>query len=165
LIDEHFREALAWHGDTPDEFETARTRLAYGGRLRRAGQRVRAREQLRSALEAFDVLGATPWAEIARTELDATGETARRRNVSTHDQLTPQELNVALTLAAGSTTREAAAVLFLSPKTIEYHLRNVYRKLEINSREELTIAMARPGGTGSSSGKTAARSARLPLDQ
>jgi DNA-binding CsgD family transcriptional regulator/tetratricopeptide (TPR) repeat protein len=140
-IDRHFTEALAWHEQTPDVFEAARTRLAYGARLRRARQRVRAREQLRAALEAFDRLCAVPWSEVARAELAATGETARRRDLSTRDHLTPQELQVALLLASGRTTREAAAALFLSPKTIEYHLRSIYRKLDVNSRDELAAAM------------------------
>ena len=89
---------------------------------------------------------AAPWAELARTELAATGETARRRDPSTLDELTPQELKVSLLLAEGRTTREAAAALFLSPKTIEYHLRNAYRKLGIRSREELPEALAAAGG-------------------
>jgi DNA-binding CsgD family transcriptional regulator len=75
--------------------------------------------------------------------LAATGETARRRDPATLDELTPQELNVALLLANGKTTREAAAALFLSPKTIEYHLRNVYRKLDISSREQLAAVAQR----------------------
>lgn len=141
-LDRHFEDALAWHERTPDVFETARTRLAYGGRLRRARQRVRAREHLRVALAVFERLGAEPWSEMARTELAATGETARRRDESTRDQLTPQELQVATLLSAGRTTREAAAALFLSPKTIEYHLRSIYRKLEVSSRDELAAAMA-----------------------
>jgi DNA-binding CsgD family transcriptional regulator len=141
-LDEHFGEALALHALTPDLFETARTRLAYGARLRRARKRVRAREELRAALELFDRLGPTPWAEQASAELAATGETARRRDPSTLDELTPQELQIALLLAEGKTTRQAAAALFLSPKTIEYHLRHVYSKLEIHSREELTARFA-----------------------
>ena len=141
-LDAGFAEALALHARTPDSFEAARTRLAYGARLRRAGQRVRARGELRAAHEAFEDLGATPWAELARTELAATGETARRRDPSTLDELTPQELKVSLLLAEGRTTRETAAALFLSPKTVEYHLRNTYRKLGIRSREELAAALA-----------------------
>ena len=140
-LDEHFGAALVLHGRTPDVFETARTRLAYGRRLRRSGGRVRAREQLREAIELFDDLGAEPWSSLARVELEATGETARKRDPSTLDQLTPQEVQIALLLAGGSTTREAAAAMFLSPKTIEYHLRNVYRKLDIGSRAELAAAM------------------------
>ena len=133
----HFEQALTLHQQTFDAFETARTRLAYGARLRRARQRVRAREQLRAALEAFEKLGRSPWADAASVELAATGETARRRDPSTLGELTPQELQIALLLGEGKTTREAAASLFLSPKTIEYHLRSIYRKLGINSREAL----------------------------
>jgi DNA-binding CsgD family transcriptional regulator len=133
----HFGEALRLHGLTPDLFEAARTQLAYGARLRRSRQRVRAREELRTAFESFESLGAESWAEQARAELAATGETARRRDVSTLGELTPQELQIARLLADGRTTREAAAAVFLSPKTVEYHLRNVYRKLGIHSRDEL----------------------------
>jgi DNA-binding CsgD family transcriptional regulator len=141
-VDRWFQEALALHAHTPDVFEAARTELAYGARLRRGGERAQAREHLRAALEAFDALGAAPWADAARTELAATGETARRRDPSTLDELTPQELQVAVILSEGRTTREAAAALFLSPKTIEYHLRNVYRKLAVHSRDELRRALA-----------------------
>ena len=97
---------------------------------------MRAREELRAALAIFDRVGAVPWAELARAELAATGETARRRDASTLDQLTPQELQIALLLAEGKTTREAAAALFLSPKTVEYHLRHVYDKLDVHTRAE-----------------------------
>jgi DNA-binding CsgD family transcriptional regulator len=135
-----FEEALRLHERTPDAFEEGRTRLAYGARLRRARKRVRAREQLRAAIETFEHLGAEPWADQAGIELAATGETARRRDASTLDELTPQELQVARLLADGMTTREAAAAVFLSPKTIEYHLGHVYRKLQINSREQLVEA-------------------------
>ena len=138
-----FAEAIARHADTLDEFEAARTHLAYGARLRRHRQRVRAREQLREAIEMFDHLGADPWSEIARMELAATGETVRRRDPASHTQLTPQELQVALLLAERRTTREAGAALFLSPKTVEYHLRSVYRKLGVATRDELAAAMER----------------------
>jgi DNA-binding CsgD family transcriptional regulator len=142
-LDEEFQRALALHSRTPDAFESAVTDLAYGSRLRRAGRRLDARERLRGAIEVFDRLGATPWAELGRAELTATGETARRRTPSTLDELTPQELQISFLLAEGRTTREAAAALFLSPKTIEYHLRNVYRKLAIHSRDELRDALRR----------------------
>ena len=138
-----FDEALRLHEQTPDAFETARTRLAYGARLRRGRKRVRAREQLRGALVGFETLGRSPWTDAAEAELAATGETARRRDPSTLGELTPQELQIALLLADGRTTREAAAALFLSPKTIEYHLRGVYRKLGVNSRDALGAAVAR----------------------
>jgi DNA-binding CsgD family transcriptional regulator len=136
-----FERALELHDQTLDVFEAACTRLAYGGRLRRARQRVRAREQLRSSLDVFDRLGARPWSQRARDELAATGETARRRDPSTLDDLTPQELHIAQLLVTGRTTREVAAALFLSPKTIEYHLRSVYRKLGVKSREDLAGAL------------------------
>ncbi len=141
-IEARFDEALALHDRTPDQFETARTRLAYGARLRRARKRVLARDQLRAALEAFERLGAESWADQARAELAATGETARRRDASTLDELTPQELQIARLLADGRTTREAAAAVFVSPKTVEYHLRHVYDKLGIRSREELAAAFS-----------------------
>ena len=137
-----FEQALSYHEQTPDAFETARTRLAYGERLRRARDRIRAREQLRAAADAFERLDARPWADRARAELAATGETLRRRDSSTLEELTPQELQIALLLTAGKTTRETAAALFLSPKTVEYHLRHVYQKLGIHSREELALALA-----------------------
>ena len=132
-----FETALRHHDATPDTFERARTQLAFGERLRRSRKRVEARKHLRLALKAFDELGATPWSERALGELQASGETARVRDERYRQQLTPQELQVALTLAEGATTREAAARLYLSPKTVEYHLRHVYDKLEIRSREEL----------------------------
>ncbi len=138
-----FDEALRWHDSTPDTFERARSELAYGERLRRARRRSDARPHLRAAFAGFHQLGAEPWAERARLELAATGETARKRDPSTLDQLTPRELQIALDLAAGLTTREAAAKLYLSPKTIEYHLRSVYRKLGVASRTELAEVFAR----------------------
>ena len=141
-----FEDALRHHAETLDAFETARTQLAYGQRLRRARERVLAREQLRTALEAFEDLDAGPWAEQARTELAATGERLRRRDPSTLDELTAQELQIALLLAGGRTTREAAATLFLSPKTVEYHLRHVYLKLGVHARDELARALAESRG-------------------
>jgi DNA-binding CsgD family transcriptional regulator len=136
-VERRFAEALEYHALTPDTYEEARTRLCLGEKLRRAKRRVQAREQLRVALAHFDELGAEPWAERSRAELLATGERARRRDESTIYALTPQEVQVAMVLSEGKTTREAAAQLFLSPKTIEYHLRNSYRKLGINSRDAL----------------------------
>ena len=140
----HFERALGQHEQTPDAFEAARTRLAYGERLRRARNRVLAREQLRAAVDVFERLDARPWADRARTELAATGETRRRREPGMIDELTPQELQIALLLTAGKTTRETAAALFLSPKTVEYHLRHVYQKLGIHSRNELAQTLAVP---------------------
>jgi class 3 adenylate cyclase len=143
--DQHFADlfaiALRHHESTPDAFERARTELYFGERLRRTRKRVEARKHLRAALKTFDELGAAPWGERAMVELQASGETARVRDDRYRQQLTPQELQVALTLAEGTTTREAAARLYLSPKTVEYHLRHVYDKLEIRSREELRGAL------------------------
>jgi DNA-binding CsgD family transcriptional regulator len=136
-----FERALDHHAQTADQFERARTLLLYGERLRRMRERRRARVQLRQALEIFERLEATPWAERARGELAASGETLRRRDPSSLDDLTPQELQVALLLASGKTTREAGAALFISPKTVEYHLRHVYLKLGVHSREQLAKAM------------------------
>jgi DNA-binding CsgD family transcriptional regulator len=95
-------------------------------------------------VDDFDRLGARPWADRARAELAATGETRRRRGAASIDDLTPQELPVVLLLTSGKTTRETAAALFLSPKTVEYHLRHVYQRLGIHSREELTQRVGRP---------------------
>jgi len=143
-FDAPFREALELHAATPDVFESARTALAYGARLRRTGRRVEAREHLRRALAQLGDLGAEPWADQAATELDLTGERVPRRPLAGIAALTPQELQVALLLADGRTTREAAAALFLSPKTVEYHLRKVYVRLGIRSRDELA-AVVRAG--------------------
>lgn len=136
-FDAHFAAALDHHARTRDVFEAARTRLAHGMRLRRTGRRVDARGVLREALGAFDDLGALTWAGSARAELEATGAKVPPREPVGPGALTPQELQVCLLLAEGRTTREAAAALFLSPKTIEYHLRKAYTKLGIHSREEL----------------------------
>ena len=154
---EAFEQALIQHAMTPDSFEAARTRLAYGERLRRSRNRILAREQLRAAAEVFERLGAQPWASRARAELAATGETRRPRDPSTLEELTPQELQIAVLLTSGRTTREAAAALFLSPKTVEYHLRHVYQKLGIHSREELGRVLAAHGDElGGSGGNRAA---------
>jgi DNA-binding CsgD family transcriptional regulator len=140
----HFEAALEAHAGTLDRFETARTRLAYGERLRRGARRIDARGQLRAALDDFEDLGAARWAERAAMELAATGETVHRRDADPRSSLTPQELQVSLLLVGGRTTRETAAALFLSPKTVEYHLRKVYTKLGIGSRSELAELLA-PG--------------------
>lgn len=133
-----FETALGWHHKTADRYETARTELAYGSWLRRARRRIDARPRLTAALEGFERLGARPWADQAAQELAATGATVHRRGIDPISELTPQERQIAQLLAGGRTTREAAAALFLSPKTIEYHLLHVYVKLGIRSRTELT---------------------------
>jgi DNA-binding CsgD family transcriptional regulator len=141
-FESQFEEALRLHADVADDFELARTHLCYGERLRRAGKRIQARDQLRAALELFDRLGARPWSDRAGQELKATGETVRRRESWQAEELTPQELQIALQVAEGKTNKEAGAALFLSPKTVEYHLTHVYRKLDLSSRAELIRAFA-----------------------
>ena len=129
-------------------FERARIELNYGERLRRSGARAEAREHLRAAHELFERLGAEPWRERAQDELRATGETARRREPGSLDELTPQELQVLRAIAGGASTREAAQSLFLSPKTVEFHLGKVYRKLGVHSRKELLAVVERLGAEG-----------------
>ena len=136
-FERHFVESLELHPDDEDVFAKARTRLCFGERLRRTRRRVEARDQLRPALEVFERLGAVPWADRARSELRASGEAARRREPSTVAELSPQELQVARFVAEGLSNKEVAAQLFLSPRTIDSHLRSVFAKLEITSRTQL----------------------------
>ena len=138
-----FARALELHDRLPAPFEKARTELCLGERLRRANRRSEARVYLRAALERFERLGASPWAERAQSELRASGETLRRQEAGAAEELTPQELQVAMLVAGGATNREAGAALFLSPKTIEAHLGRVYRKLHVRSRTELAALLAR----------------------
>lgn len=144
----HFATSLDHLRALGDPFEVARTLLCLGEHRRRRGRRQDARQPLRQAFAAFDKLGAAPWADRARAELQATGERARRQP-RLSDDLTPQELQVALAVAGGQTNREAAAALFLSVKTIETHLTSVYRKLGLRSRTELARLFAeRPTEAG-----------------
>jgi DNA-binding CsgD family transcriptional regulator len=117
--------------------DLARARLLYGEWLRRERRRVDARHELRAAHELFRDFGMEAFAERARVELEATGEHARRRTPDTLDQLTPQEAQVARLAAIGHTNREIAAQLFISPSTVEYHLRKAFRKLDVKSRTQL----------------------------
>jgi DNA-binding NarL/FixJ family response regulator len=136
-FERHFADALAAHGRLTAAFERARTQLFYGERLRRARRGREARPHLSGALATFDALGAEPWSARARVELQASGRATEGRSPSLA-VLTPQELQVALKVSEGATNREAASALFVTVKTIEAHLRSVYRKLEIRSRSELT---------------------------
>lgn len=144
-IDAPFGEALERHQQAGIPFDRGRTQLCYGERLRRANRRKYARTYLRAAAELFDREGAVPWAERARAELRATGDQVARRAPSAPEQLTPQELQIALAVAEGKTNRQAVAALFLSPKTIDFHLGRVYRKLDIHSRADLIRLFARDG--------------------
>jgi DNA-binding NarL/FixJ family response regulator len=119
----------------------ARAQLLYGEWLRRANRRVNAREQLHIAHEAFAEMGNEPYGERARRELLATGETVRKRTVETLDDLTPQETQIGRLAAGGFTNPEIGAQLFLSPRTVEWHLRKVFGKLGISSRRELRTAL------------------------
>ena len=147
-FEEQFEEALEWHDRAPASFERARTELCFGERLRRTRRRADARAHLRSAWEGFEQLGASAWASRARAELTATGLTVRSRRMRLSDELTPQELQVAHIVAGGATNKEAAAALFLTPKTIEFHLAKIYRKLGVRSRTQLAHRMSTSGSWG-----------------
>lgn len=133
----HFEAALHFHAIRTRPFNKARTELAYGEYLRRSRQRVAARQHLRAALAAFEELNAKPWVERSREELRASGETARKRDASQSVALTPQELQVGLLVQQGMSNKDVATRLFLSPRTIDFHLRNVFAKLGITSRAAL----------------------------
>src|SRR3954447_8126097 len=135
--DRHFRQALASAAQSRRAFDRARTELLFGEHLRRTRRRVEARDHLDAALSEFERVGAALWAERAHRELRASGQTARKRDPSTVDQLTAQEVQIARFVARGATNREVAAQLFLSKRTVDYHLRRIFAKLAISSRNEL----------------------------
>jgi DNA-binding NarL/FixJ family response regulator len=124
----------------------ARARLSYGEWLRRVGRRTDARAQLRQAHDRFAATGAHGFAERARRELLATGEKVRKRRDDTHDHLTPQERHIARLAQDGRTNPEIGATLFISDRTVEWHLRKVYAKLNITSRRELRVALGKHDG-------------------
>jgi RNA polymerase sigma factor (sigma-70 family) len=130
-------EAIERLDRTRVAIDLARAHLLYGEWLRRQPRRMDARKELRIAHEMFTDFGMEAFAERARVELQATGERARKRTVETTDELTPQESQVSRLAAQGNTNREIAAQLFISPHTVEYHLRKAFRKLDVKSRTQL----------------------------
>ena len=138
-----YRESLDRLERCQMRVDLARAHLLYGEWLRRENRRVDARAQLRIAGDAFTSIGMEAFAERARHELLATGETVRKRTVETRDDLTPQERQIAELAREGLSNPEIGARLFLSRRTVEWHLRKVFAKLEIGSRRELATALPR----------------------
>src|SRR5206468_3537544 len=136
-----YREAIERLERTRVRAELARAHLLFGEWLRREGRRVDAREQLRLAHEMFVAIEMEAFAERARRELLATGERVRKRTAETRGDLTPQEAQIAQLARDGHSNPEIGAQLFLSTRTIEWHLRKVFTKLEISSRKELDAAL------------------------
>jgi DNA-binding CsgD family transcriptional regulator len=137
-----FRAAIDRLGRTQARVEHARAHLLYGEWLRRARRRVEAREHLRAAHERLDAMGVDAFAERAARELAATGATARRRTAGVREQLTAQEAQVARLARDGLSNPEIGARLFISPRTVQYHLRKVFAKLGISSRNQLHRVLA-----------------------
>jgi DNA-binding CsgD family transcriptional regulator len=135
------REAIEALGQSRMAAHVARARLNYGEWLRRENRRVDAREQLRQAYDLFATMGADGFADRARRELLATGEKARKRRDDTRDDLTPQEKQIARLARDGRTNPEIGSELFISPRTVEWHLRKVYTKLGVSSRKGLRVAL------------------------
>src|SRR5207237_895426 len=135
--EELYREAIVRLARTRVAVYLGRTHLVYGEWLRRQGRRAEAREQLRVAHKSLSDMGVNAFARRAEHELAATGEHVRRRTPGLLDTLTMQELNIARRAAGGATSKEIAAVLFLSPRTIDAHLRSIFRKTGVTSRRQL----------------------------
>ena len=142
VADRLYRESIAHLGRTRVRVELARAHLLYGEWLRRRRRRLDAREQLRTAHEMLDAMGVEAFAERARRELQATGQTARKRTVETPEMLTAQEAVVARLARDGLSNPEIGAKLFISARTVLYHLRKVFAKLDVSSRGQLDRALA-----------------------
>jgi ATP/maltotriose-dependent transcriptional regulator MalT len=136
-----YRDAIDRLGRTQFRVDHARARLLYGEWLRREGRRLDSREQLHAAHDAFVTTGMEAFAERARRELIATGEIVRTRSVDTYDQLTPQEEQIARLAMHGLSNPQIGRKLFISGRTVEWHLRNVFTKLGITSRTQLHVAL------------------------
>jgi DNA-binding CsgD family transcriptional regulator len=136
-----FRRAIEWFEQSPWRTDLAHTHLLYGEWLRRKKRRTDARVELRMAHDMFEPMGARAFAERARLELAATGERARTRRVASTSDLTVRELQIARLAADGLTSREIAFQLFISPNTVEYHLKKVFQKLGVRSRVQLARAI------------------------
>ncbi len=146
--DRWYREAVDRLGRTGFRPELARAHLLYGEWLRREDRRADARAQLRAAHDMFTAIGMEAFAERTRHELLATGETVRTPSAGPRDQLTPQEAQIAQLARAGLSNPEIATQLFLSPRTVEYHLAKVFTKLDITSRRQLRQALSESGRDG-----------------
>jgi DNA-binding CsgD family transcriptional regulator len=143
IADGLYREAIERLGHSRVMLDLARAHLLYGEWLRRRGRRVDAREQLRTARASFAEMGAGAFAQRAGRELLATGETARKRTIETTDHLTPHEARIARMARDGASNQDIATELFVSRKTVEYHLHKVFSKLEISTRQQLEYVLPR----------------------
>jgi DNA-binding CsgD family transcriptional regulator len=145
LAETLYRQAIERLARSRIDVHTGRAHLIYGEWLRREGRQVDARNPLRVAYDMFSAFGAGAFAERARHELVATGEPVPRRPDDARDVLTPQEAQVARLAAEGRTNPEIGAQLFISPRTVEYHLRKVFAKLGVSSRKALRGPLPDPG--------------------
>jgi DNA-binding CsgD family transcriptional regulator len=145
VADHYYTEAIKRLGSTPLRPDLARAHLLYGEWLRRENRRIDARQQLRAAYGMFAAMGADAFAERARRELLATGEKVRKREIDTNSELTPQEEHIARLARDGRTNPEIAAELFITARTVEWHLRKVFTKLGITSRKGLHDALPTGG--------------------
>jgi DNA-binding CsgD family transcriptional regulator len=164
-VERLYREAIERLSHVKTPATLARTHLLYGEWLRREHRRVDAREQLRAAYTMLSDMGMEAFAERARRELMATGETVRKRTVETLDELTPQEVQVARLAADGQTNPEIGAQLFLSPRTVEWHLTKTFGKLGISSRRQLRSALLDFGQPSSASGSESGPAVRVDGDR